>query len=152
MSLKFIGISATILIFAGCSTAQKKSTVSNLEMQADSLEKELAQKEKEIQELKGQLEEQHRAQRFHPYDSASPAMVTSPPEANRAQAAIIRVDVPPSNVQHALKNAGFYDGNLDGKFGKQSQTALIKFQKENGLTSDGIVGQKTWNTLKKYLE
>ena len=152
MSLKFIGISATILIFAGCSTAQKKSTVSNLEMQADSLEKELAQKEKEIQELKGQLEEQHRAQRFHPYDSASPAMVTSPPEANRAQAAIIRVDVPPSNVQHALKNAGFYDGPIDGKIGQKTKGAIMEFQKANGLIGDGVVGKKTWTQLKAHLE
>ena len=37
----------------------------------------------------------------------------------------------------------------DGTFGKETVQATKIFQKENGLTQDGIVGPKTW---KKGLE
>lgn len=35
----------------------------------------------------------------------------------------------------------------DGKFGSQTQASVIKFQKENNLVADGIVGAKTWKAL-----
>lgn len=37
--------------------------------------------------------------------------------------------------------------NADGIFGKQTENAVIKFQKENGLFPDGIVGKKTLDIL-----
>ena len=36
---------------------------------------------------------------------------------------------------------------LDGKFGKNTKGAVELFQKKNGLTVDGIVGEKTWAKL-----
>jgi peptidoglycan hydrolase-like protein with peptidoglycan-binding domain len=54
-------------------------------------------------------------------------------------------------VQTALKNAGFYAGNLDGKIGPKSKKAIEAFQKANGLKADGKVGPKTWDVLTKYL-
>ena len=35
----------------------------------------------------------------------------------------------------------------DGDFGPATESAVIKFQKENGLTQDGIVGSGTWGKL-----
>lgn len=35
----------------------------------------------------------------------------------------------------------------DGQFGQGTQSAVIKFQRENGLSADGIVGRNTWRTL-----
>lgn len=35
----------------------------------------------------------------------------------------------------------------DGKFGKTTETAVKDFQRDNGLTADGICGVKTWNAL-----
>ncbi|GLB28817.1 hypothetical protein LAD12857_07400 [Lacrimispora amygdalina] len=35
----------------------------------------------------------------------------------------------------------------DGSFGHATENAVIKFQKNNGLTPDGKVGTKTWNKL-----
>jgi peptidoglycan hydrolase-like protein with peptidoglycan-binding domain len=53
-------------------------------------------------------------------------------------------------IQTALKNAGFYTGNLDGKIGPKSKKAIEDFQKANGLKVDGKVGPKTWEALNKY--
>ena len=36
---------------------------------------------------------------------------------------------------------------VDGSFGSGTQAAVIKFQQNNGLTADGIVGRNTWRTL-----
>jgi len=55
------------------------------------------------------------------------------------------------DIQTALKNAGYYSGNIDGKIGLKSKKAIEDFQKANGLTADGKVGPKTWAALSKYL-
>ncbi|MGE5309420.1 MAG: peptidoglycan-binding domain-containing protein [Deltaproteobacteria bacterium] len=54
-------------------------------------------------------------------------------------------------IQLALKNAGFYSGNVDGKLGPMSKKAIEDFQKANGLNADGKVGPKTWAALSTHL-
>ena len=54
-------------------------------------------------------------------------------------------------IQTALKNAGFYAGNIDGKIGPASKKAIEEFQKASGLVVDGKVGLKTWEALSKHL-
>ena len=56
-----------------------------------------------------------------------------------------------TEIQTALKNAGFYTGTVDGKIGAKTKKAIAEFQKANGLTGDGKVGPKTWNALSKHL-
>ncbi|MBO5927128.1 MAG: spore cortex-lytic enzyme [Clostridia bacterium] len=46
-------------------------------------------------------------------------------------------------VQRKLKNWGYYKGNVDGIYGSQTKSAVKYFQRKNGLTVDGIVGNKT---------
>lgn len=46
-------------------------------------------------------------------------------------------------VQRKLKNWGYYKGSVDGIYGTQTRSAVVYFQKKNGLTPDGIVGNKT---------
>lgn len=54
-------------------------------------------------------------------------------------------------IQMALKNAGYYEGAIDGKIGPRSKKAIEEFQKANALQVDGKVGPKTWNVLSQYL-
>ena len=46
-------------------------------------------------------------------------------------------------MQSRLKELGYYKGSPDGDFGPATETAVKEFQKANGLTADGKVGEKT---------
>lgn len=50
-------------------------------------------------------------------------------------------------IQQKLKNWGYYTGSVDGIYGSQTQNAVRKFQRDNGLTVDGIAGPKTLSYL-----
>ncbi len=50
-------------------------------------------------------------------------------------------------IQNKLKEKGYYNGSTDGVFGAKTKNAVIKFQKDKGLTQDGIVGSKTLKAL-----
>lgn len=52
-----------------------------------------------------------------------------------------------SQVQTALKNQGFYNGAVDGKFGSATESAVKAFQQDRGLTADGKVGTQTLKAL-----
>ena len=50
-------------------------------------------------------------------------------------------------IQQKLKSMGYYTGSVDGIYGTQTQSAVRKFQRDNGLTVDGIAGPKTLSYL-----
>ena len=50
-------------------------------------------------------------------------------------------------VQRMLYAIGHYNSTIDGQFGSLTESAVKAYQQANGLTADGIVGQKTWNKL-----
>lgn len=51
-------------------------------------------------------------------------------------------------LQTLLDKHGFPCGEIDGIFGPATDTAVRSFQKANGLTVDGKVGEKTWAALR----
>ena len=55
------------------------------------------------------------------------------------------------SIQLALRNANFYTGQIDGKIGPLTKSAIRQFQTAKSLTADGIVGPRTWTELKRYL-
>jgi hypothetical protein len=50
--------------------------------------------------------------------------------------------------QNLLAYLGYYVGNIDGAWGTLSKTATKAFQKDFGLTADGICGEETEKALK----
>ena len=46
-------------------------------------------------------------------------------------------------IQKKLKELGFYNGSVDGIYGTATKNAIIAFQKNCGITVDGVAGPKT---------
>ena len=91
-----------------------------------------------------------------PEPGATIEVVTSePPSASPTAAPVTPTPTPPSlqrgfkgsdavrSVQKRLKELGYYKGSADGDFGPATEEAVKAFQRANGLTPDGKVGQKT---------
>ncbi len=51
------------------------------------------------------------------------------------------------DMQNRLITLGYMTGKADGNFGPKTSLALIAFQKANGLTADGVAGEKTLKKL-----
>ena len=51
------------------------------------------------------------------------------------------------DIQAALKTLGYYTGKVDGVTGSNTENAIMKFQKANKLTADGVVGNGTAKLL-----
>lgn len=52
-----------------------------------------------------------------------------------------------SAIQQELKDRGLYSGNVDGIYGSQTEAAVRRFQKQQGLSADGIAGPQTLKKL-----
>lgn len=52
-------------------------------------------------------------------------------------------------LQNRLKNAGFYDGDVDGKPGPMTRTAIKAFQARNGLAQDGYPSLEVLSVLRR---
>ena len=50
-------------------------------------------------------------------------------------------------IQKKLKELGYYKGNVDGIYGNATKKAVTAFQKNCGITADGIAGPKTLKFL-----
>ena len=55
-----------------------------------------------------------------------------------------------TQIQTKLKRWGYYNGNIDGIYGSQTQEAVKYFQRKNGLTVDGIAGPATLKAMGIY--
>lgn len=50
-------------------------------------------------------------------------------------------------IQTRLKKWGYFNSTVDGIYGTKTKNAVIYFQKKNGLTADGVCGEKTLAAL-----
>ena len=93
-------------------------------------------------ELRGELESQRKKIETLEQEKAGPQLYRTPGG----------FELPAKDIQTALKNAGYYKGAVDEKLGPDSREAIRDFQRDNGLTVDGICGRETWEKLKPYLD
>ena len=54
-------------------------------------------------------------------------------------------------LQSLLGKIGYDPGAIDGVFGTQTQQAVMEFQRDNGLTPDGVVGPATSRFFESFL-
>jgi peptidoglycan hydrolase-like protein with peptidoglycan-binding domain len=111
------------LVISGCATGPKKQTTQQSDYQGSS-----------------QTYQQNTSS--WDYEDVQPAKTTTYSTS---------VNLSAKQIQKALKSAGFYQGNIDGRVGLKTREAIIKFQKANGLKADGIIGKRTSVELNKYL-
>lgn len=134
MGLRLFVCAAVCFLVAGCATAKKSNVVSQEESLSTSGtvggQEEIVSDETGAQGITSESK-----------DTGMNA-VSSP----KSAASLTKHD-----IQTALKNAGYYDGPIDGKLGAKTREAIRGFQKANGLEVDGIAGKKTKALLVKYL-
>ncbi len=143
--LKIIYVGVLILSLTGCATTKQHSNVKVEELQnrITFLEKQLSQKDEEIQFLAGELEIMERKRTGDEKSSKrEPDIKGTKPQSEIGTT---------KQVQTALRNAGFYKGRIDGQIGTSTRKAIKEFQKANGLTVDGKIGKETWSKLRKHL-
>lgn len=54
-------------------------------------------------------------------------------------------------IQAVLQKIGYDVGPIDGIFGSNTEEAVKRFQLNNGLVVDGIIGPKTYELLNKFI-
>lgn len=137
MFLRILLTMVLALGLAGCATTKKNMVdTQQLETRVSELENKLQEKDSQIRSLEDELQgvkqiDVQRTTAMQKGDFVKPET---------------------KKVQEALKNAGLYDGPIDGKIGTKTKTAIKDFQKANGLKADGVVGQQTWMKLGTYLK
>lgn len=141
----------------GCSMAQQQqpSQTSHLQIKVLQLERKVKERDRQIEDLKYELDNiQQQAKYSVEEEERQPFVEVQKSESAQPSRSghYIRIPIDPKTVQAALKNAGYYNGNIDGKIGTQSQKAIVQFQIDHELKNDGIVGKKTWSELKHYLD
>lgn len=83
----------------------------------------------------------------------TPALPSPEPPGPSSQAAITRIlrfgckGPEVQRLQERLALLGFAPGDLDGKFGQDTQAAVEDFQESEGLQVDGVAGPQTLNAL-----
>ncbi|OGX09879.1 MAG: hypothetical protein A2Y06_06945 [Omnitrophica WOR_2 bacterium GWA2_37_7] len=167
MSVKNFILGLIIIVFIGCSTTKDASTVSNLQVKVAQIENRMNKKEQELEKLKYEVKEISKlVEGYDPMqddetsDDFEDIKIDEPtvkkPVAKTKvipkENGIIRVSVKVNTIQEALLKAGYYSGSIDGKLGSKTKSAIMEFQKDHGLVADGIIGKKTWDEMKTYLE
>ncbi len=134
--------------FSGCASARsRKAAESDLSAKVSVLEKQLVKIEGEHEQLIDAVRTQAREQKEIKQLLGGRQVSSSP-----AKQTLTFNNASKKDIQTALKNAGYYDGEIDGKIGPKTSAAIMKFQEENDLKVDGVVGKETWELLSAYLK
>ncbi len=56
------------------------------------------------------------------------------------------------NLQQDLTTLGYYWAQITGNYGPKTEAAVKSFQKDHGLTADGVAGKKTLDAVKRAVD
>ena len=134
---------AATALLAGCATSGSRQDTARLQAQIGILDERVSQLERSSGGI---------TTAALPSEAAAQAATANPVVASASGGSTGKVSIKPSTreIQQALKNAGFYQGQVDGKLGQQTRDAVKEFQRVHGLKDDGVVGKQTWNKLSSY--
>ncbi len=160
--MRFVILFLISVCLVGCSATQNPRTYDNVYVRIERVEKSIAESNDDINDIKNSLDimeqkldqistlEQNLGRTTSQVSKGS--IDNADLEGVSIDEGAIRVPVSEKEVQIALKNAGYYEGAIDGKIGAQSITAIKAFQADFDLIVDGVVGRQTWGEMKKYLK
>ncbi|MFH1877687.1 MAG: peptidoglycan-binding domain-containing protein [Candidatus Omnitrophota bacterium] len=136
-------ICCCVFFLTGCATVDSKkmqnkidvleSKVDSVQTRQDSIENQLSKKSQSVTYI------------------AEEAGAPSKSSGNYTQSKTAGKGMSSKDIQRALRNAGYYDGAIDGKIGPKSKKAIKSFQQDHGLKVDGVVGAQTMQALNGYL-
>ena len=142
MAVSVVGM----LVAGGCAGARSAQEIDRLKADVGLLDQRVGQLER------GSLKEPAQQAEWPAAESQPSAAVVVPVSPAQTPAGTASAKPSKKEIQQALKNAGFYQGAVDGKIGTQTREAIRTFQQVHGLKADGVVGKQTWEKLAPYLE
>ena len=155
MAIRLMTLIILGAFLTGCATTKNKTSMDQLQTRIVELEQKLDEKDAEIVDLKYELKDvSTKVDSIHTVESApshSSAAMSAEPSVEKNDS-VVKVSASAVAIQTALKNAGFYNGAIDGKIGSQTKRAVVSFQKSRNLKADGVIGKRTWEELKSYLQ
>ena len=156
MKGKWFLVMPAILLITGCSTVTSKR-LNNLETKVSTLGAKVDSVEQRQSAIEGQTGESRESVGYlkGKVDGVSRGPSTVVVTGAQGNEGYLyksgKKSLTHKDIQLALKNAGFYNGTIDGKIGRNTKKAIKELQKANGLKADGKVGPKTKSLLLQYL-
>ncbi len=147
--LTMLAVMIGLIAFSGCASRKTSKKVDTLQAQVNAMTDELVRLDQSLQDTRAAVQSSEavgggmQAASFSGGESAMVGGMYRTPSG---------FEIPSVNIQKALKKAGYYNGAIDGKVGPGTRDAIAAFQRDNGLTADGVCGRGTWAKLKSYLE
>ena len=138
-----------LIALSGCASRKTGKKVDTMQAQMNAMTDELVRLDQSLQDTRAALQTQEGGGGVSSSGAVSSGEGAAVGGMYRTPSGF---EIPSVNIQKALKKAGYYNGAIDGKVGPGTRDAIASFQKDNGLSADGVCGRGTWAKLKSYLE
>lgn len=141
-----------LIALSGCASRKTGKKVDTIQAQVNAMTDELVRLDQSLQDTRAALQAQEGKGGGASESGSFSASAGEGASVGGMYRTPSGFEIPSVNIQRALKKAGYYNGAIDGKVGPGTRDAIAAFQKDNGLTADGVCGRGTWAKLKSYLE
>ncbi len=146
-----LAVMVGLIALSGCASKKTTKKIDTMQAQMNAMTDELVRLDQSLQDTRAAIQSSE-----VPSVSGVSDTGYAPSDEGAVSGGMYRTpsgfEIPSVNIQKALKKAGYYQGAIDGKVGPGTRDAIRAFQKDNGMTADGVCGRQTWAKLKSYLE